>query len=301
VSAQPGMPRLALAVPYYSGLEYLREALASAQAQRDADWTLVVVDDSPEKRGARELVQSLGDARVRYEANPGTLGMVACWNRCLDLAVGELVTLLHADDRLLPEYVGSMRQLAAAHPEAAALFCAAETIDAKGERRFSLQDDIKRVLVPRGSGDVQLRGEAGVRALMRGNFVVCPTVAWRRARLGERRFDPRWRQVQDLELLTRLLFEGETIAGGRAAHYAYRRHEANTTARQTESLLRFEEEFAVFDLIAARSAELGWRRAAGVSRRKTILRLHLGWRTLGELARLRPAAAGRTLRYLFKR
>lgn len=300
MSARPGT-RLALAVPYYSGLEYLREALASAQAQRDPDWTLVVVDDSPEKRGARELVEALRDARVRYEANVGTLGMVACWNRCLDLSGGELVTLLHADDRLLPEYVGRTKELAAAHPEAVALFCAAVTIDAAGERRFSLQDDIKRLLVPRGGGDVVLRGEAGVRALMRGDFVVCPTLSWRHARLGERRFDPRWRQVQDLELLTRLLFDGETLAGSRTAHYAYRRHAANTTARQTESLLRFEEEFAVFDRIAARAESLGWKRAAGVSRRKTILRLHLGWRTLGELARLRPAAAGRTLRYLFRR
>jgi glycosyltransferase involved in cell wall biosynthesis len=300
VSASPGT-RLAFAVPYYSGLDYLREALASAQAQRDPDWKLVVVDDSSDKRGARELVESLGDARVSYQANPGTLGMVACWNRCLDVAGGELVTLLHADDRLLPEYVGRTKELAAAHPEAAALFCAAETIDAAGASRFSLQDDIKRLLVPRGGRDVLLRGEAGVHALMRGNFVVCPTLSWRRARLGERRFDPRWRQVQDLELLTRLLFEGETLVGSRAAHYAYRRHEANTTAQQTASLLRFEEEFAVFDLIASRAESLGWKRAARVSRRKTILRLHLGWRTLGELARLRPAAAGRTLRYLFKR
>ena len=294
-------PRLALAIPYYSGLDYLREALASALAQRDRDWSLVVVDDSSDKKGAREVVEALGDGRVRYLANAGTLGMVACWNRCLEAAEGELVTLLHADDRLLPDYVGGTKALAAAHPGAAAYFCAAETIDASGARRFSLQDDIKRVLVPRGGGDVLLHGEAGVRALMRGNFIVCPTLAWRRARLGERRFDPRWRQVQDLELLTRLLFDGETLAGSRAAHYAYRRHEANTTAQQTESLLRVEEEFAVFDRIAARAEELGWRRAAGVSRRKVMLRLHLAWRVASELARLRPGAAGRALRFLLTR
>jgi glycosyltransferase involved in cell wall biosynthesis len=290
---------LSLAIPYHSGLDYLDEALASVRAQEDPDWTLVVVDDSPDKRGARERVEGLGDPRVRYLANPGTLGMVACWNRCLEAAGGELVTLLHADDRLLPGYVGSMKARAAAHPDAVALFCAAKTIDAAGARRFSLQDDIKRLLVPRGRGDVVLRGEPGVIALMRGDFIVCPTLCWRGARLGPRRFDARWRQVQDLELLTRLLCAGETLAGSRAAFYAYRRHAANTTARQTESLLRFEEEYALFDGIAARADELGWRRAARVSRRKTILRLHLGWRVASELARLRPGAAGRTLRFLF--
>ena len=293
--------RFALAIPYYSGLDYLREALASALAQHDPDWTLLVLDDSPDKRGAREVVEGLGDARVRYQANPGTLGMVACWNRCLDSVEGDLVTLLHADDRLLPGYVERMKGLAAAHPEAVALFCAAETIGAAGQRRFSLQDDIKRLLVPRGGEDVLLQGEPGVRALMRGDFIVCPTLCFRRAALGQRRFEPRWRQVQDLEFLARLLLAGETLAGSRAAHYAYRRHEANTTAQQTASLLRFEEEFVVFDLIAARAQELGWLRAARASRRKTILRLHLAWRVASALARLRPAAAGRALRFLLTR
>jgi len=292
---------LALAVPYYAGLDYLGEALESARAQRDEAWTLTVVDDSPEKRGARELVESLGDPRVSYLANPGTLGMVPCWNRCLEVAEGELVTLLHADDRLLPDYVDTMKSLAAAHPEAVALFCAAETIDARGARRFSLQDDVKRFLVPRGSGDVVLAGEHGLRALMRGNFVVCPTLCWRRAKLGERRFDPRWKQVQDLDLLARLLFDDETIAGSRTSSYSYRRHAANTTAKQTESLLRFEEEFALFERIARSADGRGWKSAARVSRRKTILRLHLAWRALVSTATLRPAAAGRYLRFLFSR
>jgi glycosyltransferase involved in cell wall biosynthesis len=292
---------LALAIPYYSGLDYLDEALASVRAQQDPDWTLLVVDDSPDKRGVRERVEALGDARVQYRANSGTLGMVACWNRCLETAEGELVTLLHADDRLLPGYVGAMKRLAATHPEAVALFCAAETIDAAGERRFSLQDDIKRLFIPRGNDDVVLRGQGGLRALLRGNFIVCPTLCWRRARLGEQRFDPRWRQVQDLELLARLLCVGETFSGSRAAHYAYRRHEANTTARQTESLLRFEEEYALFDGIAARAQSLGWDRAAHIARRKVILRLHLAWRIAVDLAHLRCRAAGRGLRFLFSR
>jgi hypothetical protein len=224
--------------------------------------------------------------------------MVACWNRCLEVAGGELVTLLHADDRLLPGYVGAMKRLARAHPGAAALFAAHETIDAAGKRRFSLQDDVKHLLVPRVGRDVELHGEPGLRALMRGNFIVCPSLCWRRSVLGERRFDARWRQVQDLELLARLLLAGETLVGSRERLYAYRRHAANATARQTESLLRFEEEFAIFEQIAARAAEVGWRRAAGTARRKVILRLHLGWRVVGELARLRARPAARALRFL---
>jgi glycosyltransferase involved in cell wall biosynthesis len=293
--------RLAIAIPFHAGLEYLAEALASVRAQRDGDWRLLVLDDSGVDGGARALVEGLGDARVCYRANARNLGMVASWNRCLDESEGELVTLVHADDRLLPDYVSEMKRLAAAHPAAAALFCPAETIDARGARRFSLQDDVKRLLVPRGPGDVLLHGEAGLRALMRGNFVVCPTLCWRRAVLGARRFEARWRQVQDLELLARLLLAGETLAGGRRAAYAYRRHAANATAQQTASLVRFEEEFELFELVADAAQARGWRRAERTSRAKTILRLHLGWRVFGALARLRWSEAGRYTRFLLGR
>jgi glycosyltransferase involved in cell wall biosynthesis len=259
------------------------------------------VQDDSGTEAARALVEGQGDARIAYRANPANLGMVRNWNHCLDASDAELVTLLHADDRLLPGYVGAMKRLASTHADAVAFFAAATTIDRHGERRFSLQDDVKRFLVPRGGADVVLAGERGLRALMRGNFVVCPSLCWRRARLGARRFDPRWAQVQDLELLARLLFDGETLVGARAAHYAYRRHAANATARQTESWLRFDEEFAVFDAIAARAEERSWARAAATSRRKAILRLHLGVKVLGALGGLRFDAAGRALRYLFRR
>lgn len=290
--------RLALAIPYYSGRAYLAEALASVRAQADPDWSLVVVDDSPAKEEARTLVAELGDARVRYVANAGTLGMVPAWNRCLEEARGELVTLLHADDRLLPGYVGAMKALAAAHPRAVALFCPARTIDAAGRRRFSLQDDVKRFLVPRGGREVVLSGEPGLRALMRGDFIVCPSLCWRRARLGGRRFEARWRQVQDLEILTRLLLEGETLVGTRTPQYLYRRHAANATAQQTESLLRFEEEYAIFDAIAAQARGRGWERAARTAEGKLVLRMHLLWRVVCEVGRLRLGMAGRTLRFL---
>lgn len=292
------MAALTIAVPYYSGLGYLELALASARAQEDPDWELVVFDDSPEKHGARELVERLEDARLRYVANPANLGMVACWNRCLDDTEGQLVTLLHADDRLLPGYVGLMKQLAAAHSSSVALFCAARTIDAAGRPCRSLQDDIKRFFVPRGRSDIVLTGEHGLRALMRGNFVFTPSICWRRSLLGTTRFDPRWKQVQDLDLHARLLLGGETYAGSRSTAYEYRRHEANATARQTESLLRFQEEYRVFDLIADAARDRGWRAAERTSRRKAIVKLHLAWRITREVAGLRFGAAQRYLRFL---
>ena len=95
--------------------------------------------------------------------------------------------------------------------------------------------------------------------------------------------------------------EGESIVYARRAAYAYRRHPENATELQSRSLLRFEEEFRLFDEIAERADAIGWRRAARVSRRKTILRLHLGYRALAELAALRPGQAASYLGYLARK
>jgi glycosyltransferase involved in cell wall biosynthesis len=289
--------RITFAIPFHRGLAYLRETIESVRAQRIEALRCIVLDDRGEPGGVAELVASFGDARLTYHDNQTTLGIVGNWNRGLDLAPTELVTLLHADDRLLPDYCDVIFALADAHPRAIALCCDAEIIDAQGRPRFSLADAVKRRLVPPGE-PWQIEGESGLRALARGDFVMCPTLAWRRERLGTRRFEAGLKQAQDLEMLARLLLDGETISGTRRRAYAYRRHAESATAVQTEDLSRFEEEVAVMDRIAARASERGFHDAARVAQRKTIVRLHLVVRIASDLASLRLPAALRKLRFL---
>jgi len=288
-------PRLYFAIPFFRGLDYLREAIESARAQTRSDWTLVVCDDRGEPEPAvRALVEGFADPRIRWRGNPATLGMACNWNRALDEAPGDLVTLLHADDRLLPGYAEALLALADAHPDAAALACGVELIDARGRPTWTVADAVKRLLLP-AVEPWRLRGEAGLRTLLRGDFVVCPTIVWRRSRLGARRFEAQWRQVLDIALLGRLLFDGDEIVGTHRRLYAYRRHPGSATAIQSESLLRFEEEFRLYERLARQAQARGWAAAARVGRRKTVVRAHLGFRAAVDLAALRPGAARRKL------
>lgn len=288
-------PRLLFAVPFFRGLDYLRACLASARAQTRDDWRLTVFDDRGEPEAAVEaLVAELADPRIGRHAHARNLGMVANWNHALDAAETELVTLLHADDLLLPHYAETILALADFHPHATALCCGATLVDAAGRPTWTVADAFKRLLVPRAE-PWTLRGEAGLRALLRGDFVYCPTIAWRRAALGGRRFAPEWRQVQDLELLARLLLDGDAVVGTHRVAYTYRRHAQSATSLQSESLLRFEEEVAIHRRLAAQAHERRWRRAARTARRMTSVRLHLAFRALGDLAAGQPAAAVRKL------
>ncbi len=283
---------ITLSIPYYRDRGYLRHAIESVLAQDDDGWLLAIRDDG-ERDEARAVVEELGLAdhpRVSCTCNTSNLGMVANWNACLDAVETPLAALLHADDALEPDYVGTMRALARSHSDATAFFCEARIIDDSGNERFSFADWIKRFYLPSqaASGDsFSLCGEPALRAVMAGNFIMCPTLCLRLDKLAGRRFDTRHQQVQDLEFTSRLLMDGDTLVGTRQIAYAYRRHAAGATALQSESLLRFQEELALFDRVAERAATIGWPRAARVARRKTIVRLHLGYRAAGDLARLR--------------
>jgi len=285
---------ITFAVPFYRGTDYLERAVRSAVAQTAPDWRLVVSDDSPDGSGAA-VVARVGDARVSYHRNPHTLGMAGNWNRCLDLADSPLVTLLHADDELLPNYAAVMT--AAAHPDAAAMYCRAVVVGPEGKPTFSLADRVKGLIAPRTAGPTRLAGPAGIAALLRGNFITCPTVCYRTDRLRDRRFDPRWRFVLDLDFFTRLLAAGDVIVGLPDTAYAYRRHAGNATAEYTETLLRFDEEAALYDELAAEARQRGrgWEAVRRAGRGKRIVRLHLLYRAAADLVRGRLTAAAAKL------
>ena len=279
--------KLTVAVPFYADADRLATALASLVAQRCDDWDAVVVDDAGPSPEARDVVARIGEGRIRYVRNPENLGLAGNWNRCLELAEHDLVTLFHADDELAPDYVGRVLDTHRAFPDAVAVFTGATVVGPDGTPIFSLPDEVKRFTRPRArNGYVHVFGEPGLVSLLRGQHIFCPSLSYRRDRLPAPAFRPRWCQVTDLDLLARVLLDGGRLVGVDAPAYRYRRHDENQTALLTASLERFREEFAVYDEIGAAAQARGWTRAASTARRAMIVRLHLRYRSIeGLLAR----------------
>lgn len=124
--------KVSVVVPAYNQSNYLREALASALAQTEADLEVIVVDDGSTD-DTRAVCASFGDARLRYvhQPNDGTMGTGAR-NHAMLLAQGEWIALLDQDDRWAPDKLARQLQRAAERPEAGALFCRVRYIDATG-------------------------------------------------------------------------------------------------------------------------------------------------------------------------
>ncbi len=284
-----GPPAITFAVPYHRNLGYLSEAIDSVRAQTLADWELIVVDDAgPEP--AAEVVTAFGDGRIRCVRNAENLGLAGNWNECMRLATTDLVTILHADDRLTRGYAAAVVAAAESHPDAAAVFTDAVIIGPSGERVRSLPDRAKRIIArPRTDHDVA--GDAGLAGLATGNYIYCPSLCYRRSVVGQRPFDDRWRFVVDLAYVSDLLLAGHRLRSIRQPLYEYRRHKGNETKAMTDDASRFGEELALSRRIATQARALGWRRTESAARRRWLVRGHLLLQTAADLARLRFSAA----------
>lgn len=277
MSSSPNISQdcITIAIPFYRGLSYLKSAVDSVIAQNTPDWQLIVCDDKGADEGVEEFLQSYKDSRIHYHSNGKNLGMVSNWNKCLSMG-GPHTSLLHADDQLEQNYISTIQAAIECHPHAAAWCCKSRIIDSKGKAVFSFPDFWKEVIEPpRTSEYYVLQGEAALSKLLAGNFIFCPTLCYNRRLLTGELFDRRWLQVQDLDLIYKILFAGHSIVLANAIGYAYRRHSENATAHNNAALLRFKEESKIYNETVLRCEELGWHKAVSVAKKKRIIKSNL--------------------------
>ena len=124
-------PRVTVAIPTRNRAGFLREAIASCLAQTFTDIEILVCDNASDD-GTEQVVRSFGDPRLRYVRNDRDLGMVGNWNRCIELARGELIANLADDDLMAPDRLARQVAVFEAHPGTAVVHGDAEMIDAAG-------------------------------------------------------------------------------------------------------------------------------------------------------------------------
>ena len=298
--SQPREKCITFAIPCYSAPELLIETIESVFRQSQSNWLLNIYDDNPDAPLDRDRISSyLEDPRVSYHLNASNLGISDNWNQCLTRAGSEFVTILHSDDCLLPHYIDMMLRLTADRPDSAAWFCQAQIIDVDGNACFSFVDRAKSYLRNKLPGN-DLTGEAGVTSLLKGNYIMCPTVCYRKSAIGRQQFSSRWKFVLDLDFFIRLLMSGASISGTDEIAYAYRRHGDSQTSVLSRNMTRFEEETSWYDSVSSALSETGWHAAASVARRKRIVKLHLLYLILTDVLHFRISLAKQRLMFLVR-
>ncbi len=106
-------------IPCYNAERWIKEAIDSALAQNWKAKEVIIVDDGSND-GSLDIIRSFGN-RVRSEVGTHRGGNVAC-NRLLELARGQWVQYLDADDYLLPEKVAGQIEFLLTHLDADVVF-----------------------------------------------------------------------------------------------------------------------------------------------------------------------------------
>ncbi|HWM01825.1 MAG TPA: glycosyltransferase family 2 protein [Actinophytocola sp.] len=264
-------------MPYYGDAEMMRTAVRSVLDQDDKRWRLTVVDDGgpdSDAKGVPAWFDTIEDDRVRYLRNPKNLGLTGNFNRCLELIEHDLAVLMGCDDRMLPNYVGTVLDVYEAVPEAGIIQPGVRVIGSAGEPTRTLVDEAKRrIYAPRVDGRLKLTGEDLAVSLLRGDWLYFPSLAWRADAVASLRFRPELRVIQDLALLMELVLRDEPLVVDDTLSFEYRRHNASESSSTAFDGSRFTEAGNFFADIADRMAEHGWPRAARVARRHVSSRI----------------------------
>ncbi len=112
-------PQVSILIPCYNAERWVAQAIESALAQSWAEKEIIVVDDGSTDRSL-EVIKRF-DGRIRWESGPNHGGNVAR-NRLLELARGEWVQYLDADDYLLPDKIAEQMEFLTDHPNTDVVF-----------------------------------------------------------------------------------------------------------------------------------------------------------------------------------
>ena len=124
--------KFTLIIPSYNGGDYLKECVASIQAQTCPDFTLAVLDDGSTD-GSLEWLHGLDEPRLTLHSAPEHLGIVRNWGRALEIPKAEFMTIIGQDDLLGPDYLAVMDALTRKHPDAGLYHAHFRFIDARGK------------------------------------------------------------------------------------------------------------------------------------------------------------------------
>lgn len=229
------MPKISVVMPVYNAEKYLREAMDSILAQTLGDFEFIIIDDGSTDASA-EIVRSYSDARIRFYQNERNMGVAATLNRGLDLATGEYIARMDADDISLPERFAKQAAYLDAHPECAALGCDMELFGAQ----------IGTFAHAHTAGQLKVD-------LLFASALGHPTVMMRSTVVGREglHYDEAYNGIEDYELWVRVA-EKYDLGNLPEILLRYRMHAAQVTQNHTE---RYEQMHR--ELKTRQTAQLG--------------------------------------------
>jgi glycosyltransferase involved in cell wall biosynthesis len=234
-------------MPVYNAQRYVGAAVESILSQSFADFEFLIIDDGSTDN-SRKILETYAarDARIRLISRPN-MGLVRTLNEMIDLARGELLARMDADDISLPGRFAAQIDYLGAHPEVVCVGTAVQVIDPAGRPIFG--------------GHPGMDHEALVERALDGCCPLShPSVMMRRsAVLDVGAYRAEFMLAEDLDLWLRLAEVGR-LANLDQVLVKYRMH-PSSVSEKNQALQRERTQEALLDACARRgisSREVVW-------------------------------------------
>jgi glycosyltransferase involved in cell wall biosynthesis len=228
-------PLISICIPTYNHARFLAETLESVISQRNVDFEVIIIDDcSTDATSSIAHDFALRDARITVHVNGQNLGMVPNWNRCMELAQGTYIKYLFGDDLFSSPDTLRLMVEAMERTPGTVLVSSARTIIDEHSHPVDTVSHFPGTFTSDGR-DVIRRC---VRRMTRHhNLIGEPSAVLFRKQVAGRGFDPRYRQLVDLEMWFHLLEQGK-FAYLAMPLCSFRHHEGQQT-KKNEAELNF--------------------------------------------------------------
>ncbi len=108
-------PWISFCISTYKRPEFLTTQIASLLNQTEQLFEIVISDNDPD-RSAEPVAKSFFDNRIRYFPNEENIGMIRSFNKSIDRATTEYVTMVTDDDPIEPSFLDGMKRLVMEYP-----------------------------------------------------------------------------------------------------------------------------------------------------------------------------------------
>ena len=246
-------PSVSVIIPTWNLAKYITKSIESVLAQTHQPHEILIVDDGSTD-DTKALVSAQSDPRIRYIEIPHS-GTAAARNKGIDLASGDYLAFLDADDLWRPTMLE--KQVAVMENDKD-LICSftnfVRFVESTGEvypDQFEYYPELATLPVTKsGCGDALIvQGDAFVHFIAFGEipaYMQC--MLFRRSMIGELRLDNTLVRCQDLEYAARVFMHGK-VAFTPEVLTDVRRHDSNIT--KDISLMALDKLWALLPLRAA--------------------------------------------------
>ncbi|MGB3514309.1 MAG: glycosyltransferase [Microcoleaceae cyanobacterium] len=253
----PVVPRVTIIIATYNNAHYILEAIASIFHQTYTSYEIIIIDDGSTDNTRQVLAPYLDKIRYVYQENKG---VSHARNLGLEMARGEFISFLDADDFFLPDKLAKQVACFDARPSLGIVHSGWRLVNEKGEK-------ISDIELWHGSLELDLE-----------TWVVWKPVtismmfrrSWIKSAGG---FNTRWHHGEDIDLVLRLSVNGCEAVWLPKVTYCYRQHRRNATRKSTQQAVSM---MSVLDnFFSRRNLSPSIRQLEGKSRYYTLS--WLGW------------------------